>query len=124
MCCCCCFRLEADALQAEAEEQKSNAIVWSLRTAKSRLRRIKRQMAEENAEAAARAAQEEAQHQDAAQLRQQKESKWVPAAGSNVYVPRLGAVARVISVKNGGNSIELQAGMMKITVTIDEIRRR
>lgn len=62
--------------------------------------------------------------QDQAALKQQKSSGWLPKAGQSVFVPRLGKRAKVVAVDGASGALTLQAGLIKITATPDEVRRQ
>jgi hypothetical protein len=60
--------------------------------------------------------------QDAAALSQQRRSGWAPRVGQSVFVPRLGKSARVVAVEGG--ALTLQAGLLKVSASVDEVRRQ
>lgn len=62
--------------------------------------------------------------QEAAALRQQLDSKWLPRKGETVFVPRLKANAKVMAVDKAKSVITLQAGMIKLTARADEVRKQ
>lgn len=61
--------------------------------------------------------------QDSQTLQQQQQTGWKPRVGQTVFVPRLNQAAKVVKVAGSG-AITLQAGILKVTVTADEIRQR
>lgn len=62
--------------------------------------------------------------QDAAALRQQKATGWRPKVGQSVFVPRLGKRAKVVAVDATSGALTLQAGLIKIQATPDEVRQQ
>ena len=112
----------------EQEQQTSFAVRTSLRTAYAQLSELKREQAKKEAQEAAMAATATAAATDAAVLKQQLDSKWVPRVGDRVFVPKLNSKANVIGVGGSGTgsgqvTVTLQAGLMKLTASIDEIRK-
>lgn len=104
--------------------QKAEAVGIAVRTARSELRRLagNQRGAEAGAAAAAQAAAQ--LQQDTAAVQQQKAVGWVPKAGQSVFVPRLGKRAKVVSVDAANGSLTLQAGFMKITALLEEVREQ
>lgn len=62
--------------------------------------------------------------QDAAALRQQKNSGWLPKVGQSVFVPRLGKRAKVVAVDAATGALTLQAGLIKVAAAADEVRQQ
>ena len=62
--------------------------------------------------------------QDKAALQQQKSSGWAPRVCQTVWVPRLGKRAKVVAMDGAAGQLTLQAGMLKITAAVDEVRER
>lgn len=48
---------------------------------------------------------------------------WIPSQGDSVFIPRLNKNAKVLGIDSVGN-LTLQAGLLKITATVGEVRRR
>jgi hypothetical protein len=61
--------------------------------------------------------------QDAEALQQQLRSGWAPRVGQTVYVPRLAKRAKVVALDSAG-LLTLQAGLLKVTATVDEVRQQ
>ena len=61
--------------------------------------------------------------QDKKALQQQLRAGWSPRAGDSVFVPRINKRARVVSV-DGAGMLTLQAGLLKITATPEEVRQQ
>lgn len=100
---------------------KTKALSRAFQSARSKIRNIKK-LGDEKSNALGEKKSREYPQRDRLQSKHQCESNWVPTKGSTVYVPRLGSVAKVVSVKNNGQNLVLQVGLMKMTVGIDEIR--
>lgn len=62
--------------------------------------------------------------QEAATLRQQKASGWLPKVGQSVFVPRLGKRAKVVAADAASGALTLQAGLIKIQAAADEVRQQ
>jgi len=62
--------------------------------------------------------------QDKAAVQQQKASGWLPKVGQSVFVPRLGKRAKVVAVDSTTGALTLQAGLIKVTATPDEVRQK
>ena len=61
--------------------------------------------------------------QDKQSLQQQLRAGWTPRPGDSVFVPRINKRAKVVSV-DGAGLLTLQAGLLKITATPEEVRRQ
>ncbi len=61
---------------------------------------------------------------DAATLKKQKATGWAPRVGDFVWVPRLNARAKVLAVDASAGTLQLQAGLMKVSATTGEVRQR
>lgn len=61
--------------------------------------------------------------QDAEALQRQLRSGWVPRVGQTVFVPRLAKRAKVVAL-DGAGLLTLQAGLLKVTATVDEVRQQ
>jgi dsDNA-specific endonuclease/ATPase MutS2 len=61
--------------------------------------------------------------QDKKALQQQLRAGWSPRPGDSVFVPRINKRAKVVSV-DGAGLLTLQAGLLKITATPEEVRRQ
>jgi hypothetical protein len=119
------FRRTATALRLEAQQCKARGATIAVKSARSQLSTLKRELAQQqNAVAAGSKHSETAlEERNTAQLQQQKESGWKPSVGETVLVPRLNSNAKVIGVGSDG-MLTLQAGLLKITARLDEVRRR
>ena len=61
--------------------------------------------------------------QDKDALKQQLQSGWAPRVGETVLVPRLNKRCKVLAL-DGSGLRTLQAGLLKVTATVDEVRRQ
>lgn len=120
------LRLEIAEREATMQLQRAEATTNAVRAARAELRRLSQEQrtAEQQAgaAAAAQAAAAAVAKQDGAALKKQQASGWAPTVGQSVFVPRLGTRAKVLSVS--GEQLSLQAGRLKLTATLDEVRER
>ena len=61
--------------------------------------------------------------QDSAVLERQVQSGWAPKLGQTVFVPRLNKRAKVVAV-DGTGGLTLQAGLLKVSARVDEVRQQ
>ncbi|KAI3424081.1 hypothetical protein D9Q98_009443 [Chlorella vulgaris] len=116
-------RQELAEKEAELQLEKAEAVGSVVRAARTDLRQlVAAQRAAESEAAAAEAAAASAK-QDSQALQQQQQTGWKPRVGQTVFVPRLNQAAKVVKVAGSG-AITLQAGILKVTVTADEVRQR
>lgn len=54
----------------------------------------------------------------------QRRAGWVPKPGSWVFVPRLNKRAKVVGVDGASGQLVLQAGLLKVTAGVDEVRQQ
>ncbi|KAL4427136.1 hypothetical protein ABPG77_001140 [Micractinium sp. CCAP 211/92] len=116
--------LELAEREATLQLQKAEAVTIAVRTARAELRRLAGLQRAAEAQAAAAAEAAARVEQDAAALRQQKATGWRPKVGQSVFVPRLGKRAKVVAVDATSGALTLQAGLIKIQATPDEVRQQ
>ena len=114
-------RREIAQRRAEQEIEVAVAARAAVRNARLQLAQIKRELAVRAAKEAAEAEIAALSVRDAAKLKQQKKLGWVPLPGATVFVPKLNSKAKVLAVSEDG-FLTLQAGLMKISAAIDEVR--
>jgi dsDNA-specific endonuclease/ATPase MutS2 len=117
--------------RAEKELEQASTIRASLHSSRAQLVQIKRDLAAKAAQDLAAAEYAALSAKDRSALEKQKAGGWVPSLGQFVFVPRLNSRAKVVAVDSGGGgsgsgevSLTLQAGLMKITANVDEVRER
>lgn len=110
--------------KAEKELERASLIRASLHSSRAQLVQIKRDLAAKAAEDKAAAEYAALSAKDKAAIEKQKAGGWVPSLGQFVFVPRLNSRAKVVAVDSSSAVLTLQAGLMKITATVDEVRQR
>lgn len=110
--------------KAEKELEEASSIRASLHSSRAQLAQIKRDLAAKAAQDAAAAAFAALSAKDKAALQKQKAGGWSPSLGEYVFVPRLNSKAKVVAVESSSGVLTLQAGLMKITANVDEVRQR
>jgi len=118
------LRKEIIRRQAEKELETASLIRASLHSSRAQLVQIKRDLAAKAAEEKAAAEYAALSAKDRAALEKQKAGGWVPSLGQFVFVPRLNSRAKVVAVDSSTSVLTLQAGLMKITANVDEVRER
>ncbi len=110
--------------KAEKELEQASTIRASLHSSRAQLVQIKRDLAAKAAQEKAAAELAALSAKDRAALEKQKAFGWVPSLGQFVFVPRLNSRAKVVAVDSSSGVLTLQAGLMKITANVDEVRER
>ena len=110
--------------RAEKELETASLIRASLHSSRAQLVHIKRDLAAKAAEEKAAAEYAALSEKDRAALEKQKAGGWVPLLGQFVFVPRLNSRAKVVAIDSSTCVLTLQAGLMKITANVDEVRQR
>ncbi|EFN53576.1 hypothetical protein CHLNCDRAFT_136762 [Chlorella variabilis] len=117
------FTLEVAERETTLQLQKAEAVAMAVRSARAELRRLAGAQRAAEAEAAAATAGAAAAKQDSAVLERQVQSGWAPKLGQTVFVPRLNKRAKVVAV-DGTGGLTLQAGLLKVSARVDEVRQQ